>query len=165
MSIAFPNRKSLINHVLGVLRRFKVKPDFSSVSFALSEHFNEKYDGKSNLSEAIDRILGWSDPAEEGGGPKWKRFVQDVLREHKNQSRTSSYLNIGDLILYGKYKNKKGRIVEFGEDAKGNPTVTIEPIPKGRKKNKTMGLFKIWKNQSVKEAAERVVTRYLNARN
>lgn len=56
------------------------------------------------------------------------------------------YFEVGDLILFGKYKNKPGRIVGFGKDHKGNPTVEIEPIPKGRKKNKVMGLFKIWKN-------------------
>lgn len=57
----------------------------------------------------------------------------------------AAYFNVGDFILFGKYKNKKGRIIEFGVDPKGNPTVTIEPIPKGRKQNKTFSLFKIWK--------------------
>lgn len=56
----------------------------------------------------------------------------------------SGYFNVGDLILYGKYKNKKGRVVRMWTDEKGHPTIEIEPIPKGRKKNKTMGLFKIW---------------------
>lgn len=52
--------------------------------------------------------------------------------------------DVGDTILYGKYKNKKGKIVSFGTNHKGQATVTIEPIPKGRKKNKELGLFKIW---------------------
>lgn len=55
------------------------------------------------------------------------------------------YFEIGDIVTFGKYKNKKGKIVAWGKDHKGNPTVEIEPIPKGRKKNKTIGLFKIWK--------------------
>lgn len=86
----------------------------------------------------------------------------------------ASYFNVGDLILYGKYKNKKGRIIEIGKDPKGNPTITIEPIPKGRKQNKLMGLFKIWKAPLDKQAktgttmekipAKRVVARYLQAR-
>lgn len=61
------------------------------------------------------------------------------------RSFVAAFFNPGDLILYGKYKNKVGRIVSFGVDHKGNPTVTIEPVPKGRKQNKTFSLFKIWK--------------------
>jgi hypothetical protein len=52
--------------------------------------------------------------------------------------------NVGDVVLYGKYKNKRGRIVSFGRNPKGQLTVEIEPIPRGRKHNKEMGLFKIW---------------------
>jgi predicted double-glycine peptidase len=59
--------------------------------------------------------------------------------------REASYLNVDDVILYGKYKNKKGRIVAISVDPKGNPTIEVEPIPKGRKQNKIMGLFKVWK--------------------
>lgn len=57
---------------------------------------------------------------------------------------TASFFNLGDPILYGKYKNKRGIIKEFGKDKHGNPTIVIEPVPKGRKKDKEMGLFKIW---------------------
>lgn len=57
---------------------------------------------------------------------------------------STGFFNEGDLILYGKYKNKKGRIVRLFTDEKGHPTIEVEPIPKGRKKNKIMGLFKIW---------------------
>lgn len=58
--------------------------------------------------------------------------------------QVASFFNVGDLILFGKYKNKKGRIVSIGMDPKGHPIVEIEPIPKGRKKNKVFGLYKIW---------------------
>lgn len=64
----------------------------------------------------------------------------------------AAFFNVGDIILYGKYKNKKGKIISFGKNDKGQPTVEIEPIPKGRKKNKVMGLFKIW-NVSKKDEA------------
>lgn len=83
------------------------------------------------------------------------------------RAKMAALFNVGDIILFGKYKNKKGRILSFGKDEKGNPTVTIEPIPKGRKQNKTFGLFKIWKaSPEVAEAAKtllakRVVARYL----
>lgn len=51
---------------------------------------------------------------------------------------------VGDTVLYGKYKNKQGKIIRFGVNPKGQATVEIEPIPKGRKKNIELGLFKIW---------------------
>lgn len=59
--------------------------------------------------------------------------------------RTAGYFAVGDLVWVGKYKNKLAIITAFGEDAKGNPTITISPIPKGRKQDKTFGLFKVWK--------------------
>jgi hypothetical protein len=52
--------------------------------------------------------------------------------------------DVGDVILYGKYKNKRGKIIAFGTNPKGQVTVEVEPIPKGRKKNRVMGLYKIW---------------------
>jgi len=76
--------------------------------------------------------------------------------------RYASYFKPGDIVLYGKYKNKRGRIVKFDSDKWGNPLVEIEPIPKGRKQNKVFGLYKIWradvkenvlKQQALKEQA------------
>jgi len=82
--------------------------------------------------------------------------------------REAAFFNVGDIITFGKYKNKKGRIISFGENPKGQPTVEIEPIPKGRKQNKTMGLFKIWQPAAIppKEGSAvnlRVAARYLEA--
>lgn len=98
----------------------------------------------------------------ERAGQQYTGIVDAVSRQHKvhtprfplaSMTRVATlwrqardYFEVGDPILYGKYKNKKGRIVAWGKDHKGNPTVEIEPIPKGRKKNKVFGLFKIWKN-------------------
>lgn len=42
----------------------------------------------------------------------------------------AGYLNIGDLILYGKFKNARGRITGFGKNEKGDPTVIIQPVDK-----------------------------------
>lgn len=56
----------------------------------------------------------------------------------------SSYFKPGDQILYGKWKNKRGIIKRIYEDEKGHPTVEIQPVPQGRKKNKIMGLYKFW---------------------
>jgi len=64
----------------------------------------------------------------------------------------ASYFSIGDVVLYGRWKNHRGKIVSFGQDKWGNPTVTVEPIPKGRKQPKTFNLFKMWKAE-VKEKA------------
>lgn len=51
---------------------------------------------------------------------------------------------VGDPVLMGKYKNQHGVVKRLFEDERGHPMIEIEPVPKGRKKNKTMGLYKIW---------------------
>lgn len=75
---------------------------------------------------------------------------------------------VGDPILYGKYKNKRGIIVRVFDDEKGHPTIEVEPVPKGRKQNKLIGLYKIWHDPNPPEEpskqaglAGRVVQRYL----
>lgn len=65
---------------------------------------------------------------------------------------SSDYLSVGTIVLYGKYKNHVGKIVRFSQDKWGNPTVEIEPVPKGRKSNKIMGLFKMWR-KDIKDRA------------
>ena len=57
----------------------------------------------------------------------------------------TSYFKLGDEILLGKYKTTKGKIIGYSEDKWGNPALEIEPIPKGRKQNKIIGLFKVWR--------------------
>lgn len=79
-----------------------------------------------------------------GVDPLTRRVVARILQ--------AAYLNVGDIVLYGKYKNHRGKVVNFGQDKWGNPTIEIEPIPKGRKQNKVMGLYKIWR-ADVKENA------------
>ena len=66
------------------------------------------------------------------------------------------HLNVGDPVLYGKYKNKQGVIVGFGEDAKKNPIVYVDPVPKGRKQTKAIQLFRIWYDSSKDEELEEV---------
>lgn len=61
------------------------------------------------------------------------------------QALGKPYFAIGDSVLTGKYKSSRGKIVGFAKDKWGNPTVEIEPIPRGRKHNKTIGLYKIWR--------------------
>jgi len=64
----------------------------------------------------------------------------------------TGYFAVNDAVLYGKYKNKRGKIVGFGSDKWGNPTIEVEPVPKGRKQNKVFGLYKVWR-ADVKEKA------------
>jgi hypothetical protein len=68
-------------------------------------------------------------------------LVARVIRRHL---AAEGYFAVGDEILMGKYKNKRGRIVKFFDDERGVPSVEVEPIPKGRKQNKVIGLYKIW---------------------
>lgn len=88
-----------------------------------------------------------------------KLSLSELKSEVKTASATTvlkryaSYFEPGTIVLYGKYKNKRGKVVRFAEDKWGNPTVEIEPIPKGRKENKVLGLYKIWR-ADVKESTE-----------
>ena len=78
------------------------------------------------------------------------------------------YFDIGTIVLYGKYKNHHGKIVGFSQDHWGNPQIEVEPIPKGRKQNKVIGLYKIWRADVKEKAladeqaklAQRIVARY-----
>ena len=79
-------------------------------------------------------------------------------REIAQALAKSTYFKVGDLVLMGKYKNKRGMIVGFGQDKWGNPTVEVEPTPKGRKQNKILGLYRIWR-ADVKEGALRASQR------
>jgi hypothetical protein len=88
----------------------------------------------------------------------------------------AGYLNVGDLILYGKFKNALGRITGFGKNEKGDPTVIIQPVDKeGNPKKsqpKELVMLKVRKVEpeagEKKEAAmasiaDRVARRYLTA--
>ena len=65
----------------------------------------------------------------------------------------ANYFKVGDPILFGKYKNKPGIIVRFFKDGRGLPYVEVEPVPKGRKKNREIGLFNIWHQDAAKRAS------------
>lgn len=66
----------------------------------------------------------------------------------------TAYFKVGDPILFGKYKNKRGIIIRVFEDEKGHPSIEVEPVPKGRKKNRIMGLYKIWHDPDPPEPEE-----------
>ena len=71
------------------------------------------------------------------------------LRHVIRESIDSGMFKKGDHILFGKYKNNKGKIIDIFLDDKDHPTIEIEPIStngKKKKKNVTSGLYKIWKS-------------------
>jgi hypothetical protein len=57
----------------------------------------------------------------------------------------TAYFKPGEYILFGKFKNKRGKIVRIYLDDRGIPYIEIQPVPQGRKKNRTMGLYTIRK--------------------
>lgn len=85
------------------------------------------------------------------GARRWSSADSSGMAE-RVMRRYAAYFSRGDVVLMGKYKNHRGKILGFSKDHWGNPTVIIEPIPKGRKQNKVIGLFKIWR-ADVKENA------------
>jgi hypothetical protein len=96
-------------------------------------------------------------------------IVRETFKRAVPQLRTSSLVgkvadtfivNTGEHILFGKYKNKKGIIRSIGKDPKGNPIIEVEPVPKGRKQNKIIQLFRVWKDPAA--TVEKVTSRYLS---
>ena len=90
-----------------------------------------------------------------------KKSQTQLDREIAEALAESAYFKVDDVVLMGRYKNKRGVIVGFGHDHWGNPTVEIETQPtpkgrnpKGRKQNKILGLYKIWR-ADVKEGVIR----------
>jgi hypothetical protein len=70
--------------------------------------------------------------------------MDPILRIASRSLVAGGYFNVGDLVVFGKYKNKKAIIRGIRVDDRGVPMVTLEPTPKGRKQDKEMGLFNIW---------------------
>lgn len=147
-----------------------MKPTPSQIQYA--EHLLKQVGGevpdldkltRVELSEIIDGLKKKrGKPVFYGNGQfsHWEKMSLRVVARVK----LSGYFSVGDVILFGKYKNKRGVVKRLFIDEKGNPSVEIEPVPKGRKKNKIMGLYKIWKTPEDrvrdKQAALRVVARF-----
>lgn len=72
--------------------------------------------------------------------------------------RSSAYFNVGDEILFGKWKNKRGIIQSITVDPKGNPVVVIQP--KNGRKLVEMQLFKIWKAAPTDRLVTKVAAAY-----
>jgi len=51
---------------------------------------------------------------------------------------------VGDYVLFGRFKNKRGRVTKLWKDDKsGAVKIEISPIPRGRKKTRQMGLLNV----------------------
>jgi tRNA nucleotidyltransferase/poly(A) polymerase/2'-5' RNA ligase len=75
---------------------------------------------------------------------RWQGKIQQQMNKAASVEAESFTMNVGDPVLYGKYKNKKGVIKRFEKDEKsGDPIVVVEPSPKGKKQDKEIKLFKI----------------------
>lgn len=70
-------------------------------------------------------------------------IIQEILLA--DAKKCAGEFAVGDHILFGKWKNKRGKIIDVYLDDRGHATIDIEPVPKGRKKDVTMGLYKVWK--------------------
>ena len=75
---------------------------------------------------------------------------KDIALRYVAQRVAKTYtVNKGDLVWYGKYKNQRGEVKNFGMSDKGDPTITVEQLPapsarKPKKKSpKTLNLFSI----------------------
>lgn len=78
-----------------------------------------------------------------------RTIVKRVIAE--GEKPDSGPFSVGDPVLSGKYKNKKGKIKKIFKDDKDHVAVEIEPTPKGRKKNIETGLYKIWPGEETNE--------------
>tara|TARA_R110000744_G_scaffold70845_1_gene142962 strand:- start:902 stop:1168 length:267 start_codon:yes stop_codon:yes gene_type:complete len=82
-------------------------------------------------------------------------------------------LQIGDLILTGRFKNKKVIVKEFGKDAKGQPTINGRPMlnfrikklmplsdkeKEAQKKVKAVNIF----DQKINEYISKVIDKEIN---
>ncbi len=57
----------------------------------------------------------------------------------------NDYIQVGQTVLYGKFKNRPALVKKIFKDDRGVIMIELEPVPKGRKKNRIMSLFSVWK--------------------
>lgn len=109
--------------------------------------------------ESQTRWLGQGRFSPHTGNSSPKRVADRFLR--------AAFLNIGDLIYYGKFKNAMGRITGFGKNEKGDPTVILQPVNKDgsakKSQPKELVMLKVRKIEQKKEAF-RVVARFIAAK-
>lgn len=77
----------------------------------------------------------------------------------------AGYLDVGDLVLYGKFKNALGRIIGFSTNDKGDPQVELQPVNKDgtdkKSQPKMVTMLKVRKVKKEAAMAVRVASRFL----
>ncbi len=121
-------------------------------SRALAQEFQLDRAGWQQVTEVSRRFL-LADPALVADKRRLTQRVREHLKGGKAAARApvarlakTFELNIGDPVLMGKYKNSPGRIEDFGETDKGDPTMTVRKKPKkdeGQGAKKDTQIFKV----------------------
>lgn len=102
------------------------------------------------------RTVLLDDPVLVASPRRWESRIRTSWGQHGGGNKTARTftLNPGDPVLFGKFKNKRGIIKDFGVSDKGDPTVVIE-TPTG--KIQVLNLFKIRDPQPTVDAEGGVV--------
>ena len=108
-------------------------------------------------------VAGYHWPSDLAFGQDIFRHIVMPLMPSAVRVAKTYTVNKGDLVWYGKYKNQRGKVKNFGMGDKGDPTITVEQLPapssrKPKKKSpKTLNLFSIRprKKDEHDEAAEK----------
>jgi len=111
--------------------------------------------GKSNPEEAFAEafahyVLGKDMTRDQMESFREVSFGRTSAQRVAQRYLEAGYLDVGDYVLYGKFKNARGKVVGFGKNEKGDPTVEVIPVdkewkPKKGAKPKSLTLLKIRK--------------------
>lgn len=85
------------------------------------------------------------------------RIRLGMLRQLIREAAYAGAFKRGDPVMYGKYKNKSGKIKKIYNDEKDHATIDVEPVPKGRKDDVTMGLYRVWPGKEKEDLDEAIV--------
>ena len=136
-SPAYPSGHTIQAHLMAS-RLSETSPQHRKAFMDLAE--------KVSFSRAV---AGYHWPSDLAFGQDIFRHIVMPLMPSAVRVAKTFTVNKGDLVWYGKYKNQRGKVKNFGMSDKGDPTVTVEQLPspsarKPKKKSpKTMNLFKI----------------------
>lgn len=66
------------------------------------------------------------------------RLTLRELRELIREALNTGDFKKGDRVLWGKYKNRHGKITNVAMDDKNNVSIDIDSVPKGKKKTTSL---------------------------
>ena len=178
---AYPSGHAIQAYLLGEFSS-RLDPDHTDEYFDLVDRIlwgrvQGGYHWPSDISYGVDVAQEMAEVMElpPQFSPRVARIMECRARHMRQQVRwAKTYtVNKGDLVWYGKYKNQRGVVQNFGMSDKGDPTITVEQLPapsarKPKKKSpKELNLFKIRPREEdgkdeaqEKKAARRVVAKF-----